>query len=425
MNSITKTLFPLHAPILKVVQPLGEFFVAVLPADLLLQVTYSDPLKILSVSTGGDFEFKGHQRRLIQERLKAIGRYIDSVEAAFPNTIILAANYRETGELEENDELRWSVKLSAENGGTGTLTIPTAAKMAAIVDGQHRLYGFNESTISERKEMPLLCAIYLDLPNPFQAYLFATINYNQKPVDKSQTYELYGYNLEEEPPEAWSPEKVAVFLCRKLNADQSSVLKDHIIVAAQADIAVNVAIKSRKKDWGVSTATIVEGLLRLFSGNPKRDRDVMHKKEAGKGRVRKLLMVEAIQDKTPLRSYYLNCNDLLIFTMVKNYFNAASELLWNGNCRSYIRKTVGFQALFDVLRALCVEAIAAKDVSKAFFERKLMPCKAINFDDDFFQASGTGRQRIRNTIEIALGLRQLHQINDIDKASYVRLCNLK
>ena len=417
--------FPFCTPILKVVQPLGEFFVAVLPADLLLQVTYSDPLKILSVSTSGDFEFKGHQRKVVQERLRAIGRYIESVEAAFPNTIILAANYRESGQLEESDDLRWSVSLPNENGDPGTLTIPSEAKLAAIVDGQHRLYGFTETTMTQRKEMPLLCAVYLDLPVPFQAYLFATINYNQKPVDKSQTYELYGYNLEEEPPEAWSPEKVAVFLCRKLNTDELSVLNEHIIVSAQADNSVRIAIKSRKKDWGVSTATIVEGVLKLFSSNPKRDRDLMHKKVVGKGRLRKLLIDESVVDRTPLRKYYLECNDLLIYTIVKNFFNAVSVKLWRDNDRSYIRKTVGFQALFDVLRLLCIDSLASKNVSQVYFEEKLAPCRTINFDDDFFQASGTGRQRIRNTIEIALGLRPLDQMNEMDQPAYGRLCALK
>ncbi len=417
--------FPVRTPVLKVVQPLGECFAAVLPAELLLQVTYSDPLRILGFSESGDYELKGHQRKLVKDRLKAIGRFIDTVEAAFPNSIILAANYNESGELVEDEAVRWSVVLNQENEAVGTLIIPTAAKLAAIVDGQHRLYGFKEASLEERRAMPLLTAIYLDLPNPFQAYLFATINANQKPVDKSQTYELYGFNLEEEPPEAWSPEKTAVFLCRKLNTDPASPLKDHVLVAAQSDAAVEVAAKAQKKGWAVSTATVVEGLLRLFSGNPKRDRDLMHRKEAGKGRERKLLATEAAQDKTPLRGWYLESNDLLLFTLTKNYFNAVSDILWQTDQRSYIRKTVGIQALFDILRLICPEAIAAKDVSQQFFARKLAPCKSINFADDFFQASGTGRQRIRNALELKLGLKTLPEINEADRPTYKRISGLK
>ncbi len=417
--------FPVRTPVLKVVQPLGECFAAVLPAELLLQVTYSDPLRILGFSESGDYELKGHQRKLVKERLRTIGRFIDTVEAAFPNSIILAANYNESGKLVEDEAIRWSVEFNQENEAVGTLIIPSAAQLAAIVDGQHRLYGFKEVSLDERRAMPLLTAIYLDLPNPFQAYLFATINYNQKPVDKSQTYELYGFNLEEEPPEAWSPEKTAVFLCRKLNTDPTSPLKDHIIVAAQSDAAVEIAAKAQKKSWAVSTATVVEGLLRLFSNNPKRDRDLMHRKEAGKGRERKLLAMEAAQDKTPLRQCYLESNDLLIFTLTKNYFRAVNEVLWKTDNRSYIRKTVGIQALFDILRLICPDAIAAKDVSEQFFLQRLVPCGSINFTDDFFQASGTGRQRIRNTLELKLGLKTLAEINEADRPAYERICSLK
>jgi len=416
--------FPLQTEVLKIFQPLGEFYAAVLPAELLLEVTYSDPLKILSFSEGGGYELRGHQRKLVDERLKAIGRYIDTVEAAFPNSIILAANYREDGELEEADDRRWRVELSRNGGVGGTLVIPTAARLAAIVDGQHRLYGFKKASLKERLTMPLLCGIYLDLPNPFQAYLFATINYNQKPVDKSQSYELYGFNLEEEPPEAWSPEKAAVFLCRKLNTDPASAFKEHIIIAAQADAAVEDAARSQKKDWAISTATVVGGLLRLFSSNPKRDRDLMHRKHVGKGRERKLLLTEAARDKTPLRQCYLESNDLLVFTLTKNYFNAVSETLWRAGNRSYIRKTVGVQALFDVLRLICTEALAAKDVSQQFFLRRLIPCREVNFADDFFQASGTGRQRIRNTLEICLGLKRVTDVDEPDRATYRRICHL-
>jgi hypothetical protein len=42
--------------------------------------------------------------------------------------------------------------------------------------------------------MQLICSIFFELPKPYQAQLFATINSTQKPVDKSLTYELFGYN---------------------------------------------------------------------------------------------------------------------------------------------------------------------------------------------------------------------------------------
>jgi len=415
---MTNFTYPIRIPALKVLQPLGEFYVAVLPAEILLNITYSDPLKIIGSSESGGYELKGHQRKLVQERLKAIGMYIDTVEAAFPNSIILAANYREDGQLEEDDELRWKIDVPDNNQDICMLTIPSSAKLAAIVDGQHRLYGFKHSLLKDRISMPLLTAIYIDLPNPFQAYLFATINYNQKPVDKSQSYEQYGYNLEEEPPDAWSPEKTAVFLCRKLNTSETSPLKGHIIVAAQNDNTIEGTAKLRNLDWAVSTATIVEGLLRLFSGSPKRDRNIMHRKELGGGRSRELLTDLSIQDKSPLRLQYIEGNDLLIFTLTKNYLNAVSNILWKDSVNSIIRKTVGIQAIFDILRLICNEAKQAKDISQQFFSVKMAPCKDIDFSNTFFEASGRGRQRIRTAIELKLGLKTLANIDEEDAIVY-------
>jgi DNA phosphorothioation-associated DGQHR protein 1 len=419
---MSNTVFPLRTPALKVIQPLGEFFVSIISAEILLEITYSDPLRLVGFGDEGDYQLKGHQRVLLRKRLKEIGQYIETIEAAFPNAIILAANYNENGELEEDDNIRWDVEIPENDGPFSTLIIPTAAKLAAIVDGQHRLYGFKETSLPDRLAMPLVCSVYLDLPNPLQAYLFATINYNQKPVDKSQSYELYGFNLDDEPPEVWSPEKTAVFLCRKLNVEPESPFEKHILVAAQTDIALNIAAKGQKKDWAVSTATIVQGLLRLFSSNPGRDRALMHRKEIS-GRERKMLAGITPPDTTPLRHFYLQSNDLVIFTIVRNYFRAVSSLLWTNNSRSYIRKTVGIQALFDVLRSVCLEAVQKKNLSEEFFHSILQATKEIDFSADFFQASGTGRQRIRNSLEFQLGLKTLNDLPERDQATYKRICS--
>jgi len=110
---------------------------------------------------------------------------------------------------------------------------------------------------------------------------------------------------------------------------------------------------------------------------------------------------------TALRGFYLANNDLLIFMLVKNYFNSVAALMWRNDGRSYIRKTVGIQALFDILRLICTEAVEQKDVSQEFFVRRLEPCAHIDFADDLFQASGVGRQRIRNSLELCLRLRTL------------------
>ena len=147
------------------------------------------------------------------------------------------------------------LRRSAPESDCLTLVIPSAEHVAAIVDGQHRLHGF-EFASDERKDMQVLCAVYLDLPQPYQAYLFATINFNQRKVDRSLAYELFGFNLEEEEPATWSPDKTAVHLCRRLNTDPASPLFRHVRVAAE-----NADQLFEHDGWTVSTAAVVDGTV--------------------------------------------------------------------------------------------------------------------------------------------------------------------
>jgi hypothetical protein len=213
-------------------------------------------------------------------------------------------------------------------------------------------------------------------------------------------------------------------MSRKLNTESKSPFENHITIAAEDQRVLDQLAPVKKLVWVISTATIVEGILRLFSSNPKRDRDIMHTKEVGKGRSRSQL--QEIRDPSPLRKIYIEGNDLLIFTLVRNYFAACGDLFWKDRPEiGYIRKTVGVQALFEILRKICPEILGSKDVSKESIKKRLQPAAVIPFQDDFFQASGTGRQRIRNCIEICLGLRQLNEVEpEAERPSYRRLCDL-
>ena len=206
---------------LSVEQPLGTFYVAKIKAKHLLKISYSEELQYLEHG-----KLKGSQRSIDKKRLKEIAKYIDSVEMAFPNTIILAANYEKyTGNIIDDENKRWEV---LEKNGSDEIVIPTDEPLAAIIDGQHRLKAFEFIERKERNEVELLCSIYFDLPNSYQAYLFATINGNQKKVDKSLALEQFGFNVSEEPRDAWTPEKLAVFFTRTLNFKDGSPLKNKV-----------------------------------------------------------------------------------------------------------------------------------------------------------------------------------------------------
>ena len=403
MNTLTQRPF-LTLPALRLRQPIGVFYATSIPAARLLDLCFTDKIRAIPRDVG--YGLAGSQRERVDRRLREIGRYINTREAAFPNSIILAANYRsDSGVIETDDALRWRVEeLNADEGVR--LIVPTDTPLAAIIDGQHRLFGFTRAE-TDRHDMSILCSVFLDLPRPFQAYLFATINSTQKPVDRSQTYELFGYNVEHEPATEWSPDKLAVFLARKLNTDPDSPFYNRILVSAENDMVLSRAEARAAGRWMVSMATVVGGIARLISTSPKEDADLLRTDQRTD---RTKLAAQRPRDRSPLRQLYLETRDKVLYMAVVNFFFSAFSLAGpddhNAERESFLTKTVGIQALFDVLRELAAPALERRDFSRESFIEKLRPLAVIDFSyNGFQQASGQGRSLLRRVILLALGTR--------------------
>lgn len=388
--------FPLKIPVLKVKQPLGDFYCASIPAKYLLEICFSDRMKA-TLDTNGLIRLVGTQRTIKEDRLKQISEYINRVDAAFPNSIILAANYNETGNTIDDieDPNRWKIH---EDNGSYTLEIPSSKKLAAIIDGQHRLFAFAKADRASL-DMELLCSIYIDLPKAYQAQIFAVINSTQRAVDKSLTYELYGYNISEEDSSIWSPDKLCVYLTRKLNLDPESPFNSHIKIAPIIEPTLEKNLSST--EWNVSTAVIVEGILKLISTNPRNDAN-------GIFTSRKANRSNLLKDNSPLRTLYLEQNDGVLYQLLINYFTACQKILWNhASTGSFILKTVGIQAQFDILKKVANKAVFIdRKISVTYFESLLENAKSIDFSNEKFKnASGSGRKEIRDAIEVAIGLK--------------------
>ncbi|WP_430933256.1 DGQHR domain-containing protein [Saccharicrinis sp. 156] len=392
--------------VLEVKQPFGIFYITKINAYDLLQIVETDPYRV--DSTGNH---TGIQRAVDEKRLSVIAEYLKGVESSMPNSIIIGGN------IIDDEKLRWEIKVEGDNK---YINAPMEVKNGVIIDGQHRLKAFEHVSVEKQKEYELLCSIYLDLPNPYQAYIFATINMNQKTVDKSLAYDLYGYNLDEEKDESWSPEKVAVYLSRTLNFDKDSVFYNHITTAAENDDVLFETLPKYQK-WNISTASIVRGILTLISSNPQRDRDALQQKTT-KERNRSVLSDE--KDSTPLRQYYLLNNDKLIYTIVANFFKAAHDCLYKDG--SYIFKTIGIQSLFSLLKKVLIEKLEKdKDISTSYYKSILEKCKDIDFSDNFFTASGIGKTRITNTLLIKNGFMEIGSIRkEEDIPEYNRLLQI-
>lgn len=151
------------------------------------------------------------QRLENSAKLNSIARYVtDEKYPLFPNSIIATCDlantvYQDDGsilvdensldtvknviELEGSDSPR-SV-LSNENGHY-ILYTPNCADSLIVIDGQHRIKGLQKAGSSINEKYDLLISFLIGYGRSLVANQFYTINYTQKPVNKSILYQLMG-----------------------------------------------------------------------------------------------------------------------------------------------------------------------------------------------------------------------------------------
>ncbi|MCS5949413.1 DGQHR domain-containing protein [Klebsiella pneumoniae subsp. pneumoniae] len=164
---------------LKVSQPIGEFYFGKIKAKDLVNITYSDVRRMADSESRQLDDYIGIQRPLIESRVRQINSYISGVDSSFPNSIIIAMN---------SDNVSWN-----ENNGDFIIS-PNEdgdlSKLAKILDGQHRIAGFDDSNttfindIGDVSDFELLITIFVDADISTQANVFSTVNLAQTKVNK-------------------------------------------------------------------------------------------------------------------------------------------------------------------------------------------------------------------------------------------------
>ncbi|MBL0521091.1 DGQHR domain-containing protein [Aeromonas enteropelogenes] len=345
-------------PVIEIVQPLGIFYVASLTAGELLKLTYPSRMretnKLLDLHKKTDipgdfFSIIGTQRKLDTSKQKSVEDYIKTGYSCFPNSIIIGANISQSGlDIDDNslDDESWYIEdfdFDLPDGGKYNqkfLVIPDdSQKVASIIDGQHRLEGFVgfDEDAPERK-IPLLCSIFIGLPASYQAHIFATINTTQKRVSKNDVYQLYQFNMQESEPRQWAPDTLAVYISRVINGDRSSNYYGCLRLGAS-----NLSYSD--SEWSISLAAVTTGILKLISSNPKLDREKINILSGEKLSRRDL---ESDEDKSPLREWYIGGQDKDLYDLVTHFLDKAYHKYLKDK-ESVFRKTIGMQALFDVL----------------------------------------------------------------------------
>jgi len=301
----------------EVTQPIGTFYIGVMEAKDLIRISYAD---IRRLDRDLD-DYLGIQRKLSPKRVEELQKYVDTIDATFPTSVILAVS---------SDHVSF-------NKETNSLEITADEEVAKIIDGQHRikgLEGFSE------KIFQLNVTIFIDMDIEDQAMVFATINLAQTKVNRSLVYDLY------EHTESRSPQKTAHNIARLLNSTEKSPFENRIKILGTATPGV--------KGETLTQATFVEALIKLISGNSQRaleDRELLKrgKKPARASSAEAYSLV--------FRNMFLDNKEAEIAKVIWNYFSAVSSRWtesWKNNnvTGNILPRSTGFSALMRLLPTL-------------------------------------------------------------------------
>lgn len=321
--------FSITLPCIKVTQPLGDFYLTSIPAQVLRQITFADVRRMQAREVD---DYLGIQREVSPKRVKEIGAYVNTLDACFPTAVILAVEGRcAEYNSEENTLTLHSVADAVAQDGIAISGVEGIA-IARILDGQHRIEGLQHLKAGVTFEVNV--SIFVDIDIADQAYLFSVVNLAQTKVNKSLVYDLFDY------ARTRSPQKTAHNIAVALDRDPKSPLHQRIK-------RLGVATKGRFVET-LTQATVVEALLPYLSAAPSKDRQtyLANKKPEA--------VTAPELRKQIFRSLFLEERDLEIADILFNYFSAVRQRWPNawaaGGDGAMLTKTNGFRAFMRILR---------------------------------------------------------------------------
>ncbi len=332
-------------PVLKATQPIGDFYVGVVPWKLLSKISRADIRRLVEVSQGAEadidqrgtddvFEYMGIQRPLDPARVKEIREYVQTVDACFPNTIIVSVSSHDV-------EIRDSILRVVSKPGT-----------AVIIDGQHRLAGFSLDT---KVDFDLLVTFFIDLELEEQAYLFSTINTKQTRINPSLARDLLEFSSVE------TPEKVAHAIAKSMNTDINSPWHGQIKMLGSRDASV--------PDGQITQHAFVTQIVGLIYPTRTLYNRVRSTLKESRNQREKLRGLDFDSAKYPLWGFYIERRDDAIKKILVNYFSTVRDVFpedWL-NPAGILSKTTGYRALMVELRQLLIEGMKTGNLSKDFF----------------------------------------------------------
>lgn len=304
-------------------QPIGAMYVAVIDSKSLEKISYADVRRMEEGRENRDVEdYIGLQRGLNKTREKEIGKYVNLVDATFPNSIILSIS---SDNIEYNEE-------------TKQLYIKDAPEVAKVLDGQHRIAGLKYYQGSP-STFQCIVTIYIDMELEDQAIVFATINKEQKAVSNSLVADLFEF------AKTRSPQKTCHNIARALTKKDGSPFFRKIKILGTAN---------NKEKESITQDTFVKCLMRYISQDPQSDRD-FYKRNKNKSKAKPTYAEGKEADKYFLRNMFIDDeSDIKIAQLMWDYFYAVSEkwptawgIVQNNNI---LNKSTGYLALMKFFK---------------------------------------------------------------------------
>lgn len=339
----------LKLEILKLQQSIGTIYVSKIKPNDLLAMSVVDRRRIEE-----NDEILGIQRELKKDKVIQIQNYLSSVDATFPNSIIVNT---QSNFVVNETETELELKID-----DNTFT---------IIDGQHRAEGFREI---ELEKFELLIAIFKDLKVDQQANIFSTINSQQTKVDPSLNLNL------ELNSKVYTPKKMMIEIAQSFNYDKDSPWYG------------NIKMLGSKTRGIISLSAFVNPLLDITY--PEKDYYLIRNElMSNEKEFPSFLNLNYKVDRYLFWELYKRKDINSVYKILYNYFNSLKVILeqdWLNN-KSLLNKTTGYNAIIKLFRDIGKNGFENSDLSYNFFFNKLKPLSKMNgtITSENYGASGT------------------------------------
>jgi len=346
-------------------QPMGTFYFAKVPALELL-----DFFTIRKRRYTGD-EAVGTQRSFSKSRVKEIGDYTQTMDCAFPTSILISLS-KSSYRLKPNNEI--------EITGKGE-----------IVDGQHRVLGIQKAVDLHGEEnftsFDLPVVFILEATEEQKAYVFATINGKQTKVPKSLVYDLFGVSETEDPF------TICHQVARSLNFKEGSPFFRKLKMLGSK--------MPEGENESLSQGTVVDYMLKKMTNTrlSLQDRDLMRR-----GRHEQL----EDDEKLVLRRYLKKPSINKVLKLMLNIFSAVRDIWedeWDEPDKYILSKSTGYIGIMKGIDEFLKLSIEAGDVSYSrfydFFDKvdKKLQQQNLKLTSDDFPSGATGQGKLRDILK--------------------------